>query len=111
MYPPCPATDVPQVIQEEMRAQLLDSHPDLEQFAVRGSEADFEEAAGPGGAALRPGGMLSVKAAAGARPQVCVCLLSGGSVEAQWRLARDSTVPEGRPWLIGNEPDADAAVI
>ena len=57
-----------------MRAQLLDSHPDLDQFAVRGTEADFDAAAGPGGAALRPGGMLSVKAAAGARPQVCHAL-------------------------------------
>ncbi|GAB4815551.1 hypothetical protein N2152v2_002597 [Parachlorella kessleri] len=63
-----PCTDaVPQAIQDEMRAALLDA-TDLEQFAVRGSEADFDEAAGPGGAALRPGGMLSVKAAAGARP-------------------------------------------
>lgn len=55
--------DYVQAIQEQMRAELAGA--DLEQFVVRGAAEDFEAAVGAGGpAALRSGGMLSVKAGA-----------------------------------------------
>jgi hypothetical protein len=78
-----------QAIQAEMRAQLLDD-ADLEQFAVLGSEADFEAAAGPDGAALRPGGVLSVRAAPGA-----------AAARAQVRgVGRAGTWLAGGPWRL-----------